>query len=394
MKNRNSWIFFCFYMIVSLILAVPLFSINDEKKENQDEEKGFEFTPVTEVKCTSVKNQARTGTCWSFSTTSFIEAELIRMGKDNLDLSEMFNVRHTYPLKARNYVRLHGNITFGQGSLFQDVLNVIRKEGFVPESVYSGQVIGETRHNHNELFAALRGFLDGIIKTRKLTPVWPQAVEALLDTYLGPLPGDFVYKGKKFTARSFAHSTGFKSDDYVELTSYTHHPFYSRFALEIPDNWARNQAYNLPLDEMMAVLDHALNKGYTVAWDGDTSEKSFLHKKGVALLPLKDWDDRTKEERKKIGDAPETEKKVSQELRQQYFDNYTSQDDHLMHITGRARDQNGTKYYITKNSWGEKENPFNGFLHMSESYARAKTVSILVHKDAVPQRIAKKLKQQ
>ncbi|KAA3660319.1 MAG: aminopeptidase [Calditrichaeota bacterium] len=364
---------------------------SDEKKDSEDKKDGFQFTPVIELQCTPVKNQARTGTCWSFATTSFVEAELMRMKKGSLDLSEMFNVRHTYPLKARNYVRLHGNATLGQGSLFQDALRVISQQGFVPESAYSGQVIDEKHHNHSELFTGLNGFLDSIIKTRKLTPVWPQAVESLLDTYLGPLPGEFTYEGKKYTAKSFAEKTGFNPGDYVELTSYTHHPFYSQFALEIPDNWARNQSHNVPLDELVDVLENALERGYTVGWDGDTSERSFIHKKGVAFLPLKEWDDRTKEERNTIGDAPEAEKDVTQSMRQRYFDNYTSKDDHLMHITGIAKDQNGTKYYITKNSWGEKESKYDGFLHMSESYVRAKTVSILVHKDAIPDNLMKKL---
>jgi bleomycin hydrolase len=381
-------------VVLVLCLGVPGFGIADEEKEEKEEKKGFVFTPERTIRCTSVKNQAQTGTCWAFATNSFLEAELIRLGTGDHDLSEMFIVRHVYPRKALRFVRLHGNATLGPGSLANDALRVLREVGVVPEEVYDGKFAGQSRHNHGEMDAVVHGVLTAVVsnKGNTLSPAWPDALEGVLDAYLGKPPQEFTVGDQTFTPKSYAEHLGLDADDYVEFTSFTHHPFYTQFAVEIPDNWAGNLYWNVPLNELMRVMDRALEMGYTVAWDGDVSEESFRHKKGVATLPLKEWADRTKEEKEAIGDEPEPELQVTQEIRQRHFDNYASTDDHLMHVVGTARDQQGTRYYVMKNSWGTLDSEFEGRLHMSEAYVRSKTVSIMVHRDAVPEELAEKLK--
>ncbi len=362
-------------------------------RETEGEPQGFQFTILKQLEATSVKNQAKTGTCWSFATSSFLESELLRMGKGRYDLSEMFVVRHIYPQKALNYVRRHGNTTFGAGSLSGDLLRTVAEYGVVPEFVYDGKFVGYSRHNHAEMDAVLKAMLDAVIANqgKRLSPAWPKAVDAVLDAYLGEVPEKFAYNGKTYTPKSFAAELGIKPTEYIELTSFTHHPFYSEFALEIPDNWANNRYYNVPLDEFMNALNHALENGYTVGWDGDVSEKEFNKKEGVAILPLIDWEEKTEAEQEQTCKTPEPEKEVTPELRQQYFENYATTDDHLMHITGIATDQNGTRYYITKNSWGTKDRGHDGYVYMSEAYVRAKTVSILMHRNALPENLGKRL---
>ncbi len=357
---------------------------------------GFKISQDKNIKTTPVKNQAHTGTCWSFSTISFAETELLRMGKEPLNLSEMFIVRKNYPRKAERYIRLHGNMSFGAASLSGDVMYVIRKHGIVPESVYSGKPDGQSTYDNKEMDAVLNASLDAIIskKGRRLSRVWPKAIDGILDAYLGRIPESFSFNGKSYTPKTFAEELGFDPDSYIELTSYSHHPFYNTFSLEVPDNWSLNKYLNVPLDEFMSVIDHAIQNGYSLAWDGNTSENfehSFSQKKGIAILPLKEWEDRTKEEQDKICESPEPEKEVTQELRQESFDNFSSADDHLMHITGTAYDQNGTKYYKAKNSWGQKESKYEGFIYLSESYVRAKTISIMIHKEALLNQIVQQL---
>ncbi len=375
-------------MARSLFLSVLLVVLASTAAA-QDEAR-FEFDVVTRIETTPVKDQARTGTCWSFATTSFIETELIRMGKDPVDLSEMFFVRVTYPQKAANYVRLHGKTVFGPGSLGQDVLRAIRRYGMVPESVYPGRRYGAERHDHSELHRVLAASMDALIDGRRLSPVWNDAVSGILDAYLGAMPGEFSRNGRRYTPESFAAAYGVTPDRYVELTSFTHHPFDTWFALEIPDNWARNLSYNVPLDELMGVIDNALENGYSVAWDGDVSERSFCHDRGVALWPQTGWEARSGAEREMLCRAPETELEVTQEVRQVGFDDYTSSDDHLMHIVGIARDQNGKRYYITKNSWGVT-GLRDGYVYMSEAYVRAKTITVLVHREALPRDLRERL---
>ena len=363
--------------------------------KNQEE---FKFTIIKELKRTGVKNQATSSTCWSFSTISFIESELLRMGNEPMNLSEMFVVRKTYPRKARQYVRMHGAIRFGATSLAGDTLHVVRKHGLVPEGVYDGKFISESRHNHMEMDAVLKGILDAIIskKGTHLSNVWPKTIESVLDIYLGEMPENFEFGNKTHTPRSFADQLSINPDDYIEVSSFSHHDFNKKFVLQVPDNWGYNQYLNLELKEFMEIIDHAIENGFSLVWDGDITENSFKQKLGIATLPSKEWDQRTSEERAIICKIPEPEKKpeeVTQEVRQESYDNYKTTDDHLMHIIGLAEDQNGTKFYKAKNSWGAKSNKYGGYIYMSESYMRSKTVSVMLHKDGLPPKIAKLLKQ-
>ena len=262
--------------------------------------------------------------------------------------------------------------------------------GFVPEAAYPGRRYGAELHDHSELHGLLRGALEALVENRAITPVWPDAVAGILDAYLGAVPGGFDVGGRRYTPRSFLEASGFDPGDYVEFTWFTHHPFYSWFALEIPDNWAHNRSYNVSLDELMATLDRALERGFSVAWDGDVSERSFCHAKGVALWPTKEWDERSEVQKREICDRPEPEARVGSESRQRMFDDHMSSDDHLMHIVGTASDQNGTRYYITKNSWGPT-GARDGYVYMSEPYVRAKTISILLHRDALPAALERRL---
>ena len=381
--------------VLTLIWGLGLAARADQPEPEKSEQKdpGFVFTPEITVRCTSIKNQAKTNTCWSFASASFVESELLRMGKGEHDLSEMFVVRYTYPLKAQRFVRLHGSTTLAGGSLAADALRIYREYGAAPEFVYDGKYAGQSRHNHAEMDEVIHAMLKAVVANRgaSLNPAWPAALEGVLDAYLGQVPASFNYEGKTFSPREFADWLGFQPDDYVEFTSYLHHPFYQQVNLEVPDNWAGNRYWNVPLDQLMEIMMGALQQGYTVAWDGDVSEKSFKHKLGVAILPQRDWDDRTSDEQDKICQQPEPEMEVTQQLRQQQFDNYLSTDDHLMHLTGTARDQNGTLYFVVKNSWGTLDSEYGGFVHLSDAYVRAKTISIMVHRDVVPRHLAARL---
>lgn len=367
---------------------------------------GYQFTEIATVPATPVKNQASTGTCWCFATTSFMESELLRMGKGAYDLSEMFIVRQKYMNQLQdNYLR-HGQGNIGQGSLSHTFKRAFDQVGIVPEEVYTGINYDSDRHSHGEMVKYLQAIAETAVKLKKRSPQYDALINSLFDAYLGKLPEKFTYQGKEYTPKTFAASLGLNMDDYIELTSFTHHPYYTKFDVEVRDNWEHQLMYNLPLDELMETTDYALQNGYSVCWDGDVSEKGFSFKNGVAINPeikkVEDYSttDRARfekmDEKERLEEAfkfaqPFPEVKVTPEVRQQGFENFVTTDDHLMHLTGLAKDQNGTKYYITKNSWGTERNAFGGYLNMSESYVRAKTIYILVHKDAIPKAIKQKL---
>lgn len=367
---------------------------------------GYEFTTVVSHKATPVKDQSSTGTCWCFATASFMESELLRMGKGEYDLSEMFIVRQKYMNQMEdNYLR-RGKGNIGEGSLAHTFKNAYKQVGIVPEEAYSGLIDGNKEHNHGALSRYFKALVDANIASKKRTPQYYALINNLFDTYLGKLSKKFTYKGKEYTPQSFTESLGLNMDDYIELTSFTHKPYYEMFSPEVPDNWENQPMYNLPLDELIETIDYALNKGYTVCWDGDVSEQGFSFKNGIAINPqVEDVKDYSTTDRARFEKMPKYQRmdevfkfehpypeiNVTPEIRQDGYEKFVTTDDHLMHITGIVKDQNGTKYYITKNSWGAESNKSGGYLNMSESYVRAKTICVMVHKDSLPKELKKKL---
>lgn len=373
-----------------------------------DSVKGFQFKDIHTVKTTSVKDQNKSGTCWCFSGTSFFEDEIMRLGGDSLDLSEMFTVYNCYKDKADRYVRYYGQTNFAPGGSLIDVAYVWDRYGAMPETAYNGLGYGEDKHVHGELDGILEAMLKVIVKkpNKKISTAWRNALEGVLDAYLGVIPATFTYNGKTYTPKSFAESLPVKTADYVALSSFTHHPFYSDFVLEVPDNWLSGRYTNLPLDELKSVVDNALANGYPVAWAADVSEGGFKWKEGVALMPkgkdegdmdgteLSRWvklSDKERLEDKYKFDGPVEEITVTQEMRQDMFDSQETTDDHGMEIVGIAEDQNGNRYYKVKNSWDTNQ-VYGGFIYVSEPFFLAKTMGIYLHKDAVPAKIAKKIK--
>lgn len=365
---------------------------------------GFVFTTVKEIPVTSVKNQNRSSTCWSFSALGFLEAELLRRGKGEYNLSEMFVVHHTMIDRAVRYVRLHGDSSFSPGGSFEDALYCMRTYGLVPQEVMPGILYGDSLPVHTELDAVAGAYVDAIAKgkLKKLSPVWKNGLTGIYDAYLGAYPEKFVYKGKEYTPGTFVRSLGLNAEDYVSLTSFTHHPFYTEFAIEIQDNWRNALSWNLPQDELMAVIDNAVANGYTVAWGSDVSETGFT-RNGIAVLPDMDRPDLTgsdmarwtglsaDDKRKEATSKPGPEKEVTPEMRQAGFDNWETTDDHGMLIYGIATDQNGKEYYMVKNSWGT-DNKYKGAWYASKAFVAYKTINILVHRDAIPKEIAGKIR--
>ena len=370
-----------------------------------------EFTVVKENPITSIKNQAQAGTCWCYSSLAFIESELLRMGKGEYDFSEMFLVHNTYLDRADKAVRTHGDVSFAQGGSFYDVIYGMEKFGLVPEAeMRPGVMYGKELSNHNELSAVSDAVVAAIAEGNHRSlqvdpngqPLWKKAIEAIHDIYLGVRPEKFTYNGKEYTPKSFYDSLGLNAEDYVSLTSYTHHPFYESFVLEIPDNWRWAKSYNLPIDELMEVFDNAIMNGYTIAWGSDVSEKGFT-RMGTAVLPeevngtdlqgsdMAKWLKMSEAERKNTpAPMPVNQKWCTQEERQIAYDNWETTDDHGMQIFGIAKDQNGTEYYMVKNSWGEA-GTYKGIWYASKAFVRYKTMNIIVNKNAIPKDIRKKL---
>ncbi len=394
-------------ILVSALAVICAMSSGYAKdKKSTTAEEGYVFTPVKELKITPIKNQNRSGTCWCFSSIAFLESELLRMGKGEYDLSEMFIVSKNYKDKGEKYVRLHGQLNYGQGGAFEDVLQAWKDYGIVPESVMKGLEYGEENHVHGEIEAFSKAYLDAVVKNpnKKLSPVWKKGFDGIIDAYLGVAPEKFTYNGKEYTPKSFAAELGINPDDYVSLTSYTHHPFYSQFPVEVEDNWRWATSYNLPIDELMQVFDNAINTGYSIAWGSDVSEKGFT-RSGIAVMPdieamersgsdQDHWLGLSKSEKdaeiKKMIEKPCKEIEVTQEMRQEAYDNYETTDDHGMQIYGIAKDQTGKKFYMVKNSWGT-DNKYKGTWYASETFVKYKTMNIVVHKDALPKAIKDKL---
>jgi len=400
-------------LIITLFLAGMFFvqaQISKEKTFTNVKDSKYQFTIVKHLDVTPVKDQNRTGTCWSFSGLSFLESELLRKGKGTYNLSEMWIARNAYLGKARNYLLMDGYLNFGEGGEFHDIPWVVSRYGLVPEYAYPGKIYGGNKHNHAELHAVLTGMLKALKKkpqNHKLTQSWQKAYTEVLDAYLGQVPDnteDFTFEadGKTYTPKTFAKHLDLNMDDYVELTSFTHHPYYKAYTMELPDNWQLHQAYNIPLDELLEVADGAIMKGYTFAWGADVSEKGFSHRKGLAIVPE---DERSVQDKKstelffkengeKIPNAfyqPVKEKIVTPEERQKAYENGETTDDHGMHIVGIVKDQKGNKYFVVKNSWGTRYNELNGYFLASYPYFRYKTIDVFVHKDALPKKLRQKL---
>lgn len=387
------------------VLSFSVYAQKDDKKKS--EAKGFKFTDEVVVKTTPVKDQYRSGTCWSFAATALLESELLRMGKGEYDLSEMYFVRSNYHDKAVNYVRFQGKVNFAGGGSFADVLCAFAKYGALPEEAYKGLEYGESNHVHGELDDVAHAYVEGVLRNgnRRLSTAWLRGFDGILDAYLGSVPMQFMYKGVKYTPESFTKSLGINASDYVGFTSFTHHPFYEKFILEIPDNWRRNSDFNVPLEEMIEVIDNSLRNGYAVGWGSDVSESGFIYKKGFAIVPSDNAEELANSEELKWADmsvskqrarleeinGPVTQKKITQAMRQEAFDRQETTDDHGMLIVGIAKDQKGNKYYKVKNSWDDS-GVYGGYFYASEEFVKYKTTDIMVHRNAVPKAISKKLK--
>ena len=346
----------------------------------------YEFKEIRRLSTTPVKSQDQTGTCWAFSSASFLESEVLRLGRGETNLSEMFVVRHIYRLKCENYVRRQGTAQLGEGGLAHDLLNAVAAYGIMPESAYPGRKDSSKPLNHSQLEKNLKDLCNDAVakgKTGKLTPTWLVRLDSLLDAEFGAVPPTFTLDGTVYTPVSYRDYLGLRPDDYVTVTSFTHHPFYSSFILEVPDNWSNGTFYNLPINELMRCLNNSLEQGYTVEWDADVSNMGFSAGNGIAIVPEKDWKDRSAAERQNAFKIWEPEKAVTQEYRQQQFDNQITTDDHLMHIVGMLDETHSGSYYVVKNSWGEISD-LKGFVDVSENYIRLNTVSFTVHKNALP----------
>jgi len=371
-------------------------------------QEGYRFTVIKNNPITSIKNQASSSTCWSFSAIGFLESELIKNGKGEYDLSEMYIVRRNYSDKAQKYIRLNGFLNFAQGGAFSDVIGTLDEYGMIPEQDMTGLNYGEIRHKHGELEAGLTGYLKGIVENLngRISTAWINGFNGILDAYLGIIPQKFTYEEKEYTPQSFASYLGLYSKDYVSITSFTHHPFYSKFAIEIPDNWRWAESYNVPLDEMMKIIDNAIESGYTIAWGTDISEVGFT-RNGIGAIPDMEasenigsdqahWlglrqADKDKEMKDRVDIGPVKELEITQEIRQAAFDNQETTDDHGMQIYGIANDQNRTRYYMVKNSWGET-GKYQGIWYVSEAYVKYKTINFYVNKKAIPKDMINKLK--
>lgn len=372
-----------------ILITIAIFAITTSFYAQKDtfvktqipNDQKYSFTTVVDIEASAVKSQGNTGTCWSFSASSFLESEIYRNTGELIDISEMYNVRHTYPKKAWNYVMRQGKIQFSEGGLAHDVMNSVATNGLVPESAYSGLLNNSTKHNHSKIIPELKKVLDEYIKNDKKSavPNWRIAVDSILDNHLGKVNNNFMYNGVYYNPESFLKMTKVNTNDYITLTSFTHQPYNSKFVLNIPDNFSNGTFYNISLDQLVKQADNALKKGYTLAFDCDVSEKTFSAKYGVAVIP------KNIENNSKALTYIVEESTITPEYRQQEFENYNTTDDHLMHIVGIVKDQNDNEYYKVKNSWGSTGDRIGngGYVYLSKAFFKLKTISIMVHKDGL-----------
>jgi aminopeptidase C len=392
----------------ALMAMIALSASAAKKKEADKNANKPVFTTIKEIPVTSMKDQNRSGTCWDYSTISFFEAEILKATGKSYDLCESFVANKTYMERAIQVVRYHGDCQFAQGGSAEDVLATMKTHGIVPEGTmpFPGSLYGDSLNNFNEFFSLLEPYVEAISKSsaKKISNQWKVGLQGILDAYLGKCPEEFTFEGKKYTPKSFMASLGINLNDYVSITSYTHHPFYTAFAVEVQDNWRFPLSYNVPMDEMMQIIDNAIDNGYTVAWGGDVSEEGFTRqglayavdsKAAVSLAgsDMAKWLKLDKQKKTNIIDSigctvPEIV--PTQQLRQDRFDNWELTDDHGMHIYGVAKDQNGKEYYMVKNSWGETGD-YKGTWYMTKAFIAANTMDFLVNKNAIPKEIRKKL---
>ena len=349
----------------------------------------FNFFSEKSIQTTPVKDQNKTNTCWCFSSLSFLESELLNNGQGEFCLSPMSIVRQTYLAKARQYVRMHGEVNFAGGGSNHDVIDAMKSYGILPQAIYSGLKPGETKYNHFAMDSALLKYVEMTVERKKLDPHWIAGFEKIMDNFMGVPPDTFTYQGRNYTPRTFAQALQLNLDDYVVFTSFTHHPFYEKFVLEVPDNWRFSEVYNVPLDDLMAIIDASIEKEHTVAWAADITEHGFMYYKGLAIMPELDENQATKDDWQVAMKQPGKELNATQELRQMQFDDFSTTDDHGMQIAGIARDQTGKKYYYVKNSWGSSNN-FKGYIYASENYVKLKTTSVMINKNALPLSIRNK----
>lgn len=394
--------------IIFAAMSLMAFAQNDSTEVKKDTAEGWQFTTVDSVGITRVKDQNRSGTCWAFSTLGFLESEVLRIKGKEIEFAPMYVVSKTLMDRATYTVRMYMEPNYAEGGSAYDVIYCMEHYGLVPKEAMPGIRYGWSEADSLPVFTELskvaKGYIGGLKGIKKLSPVWKEGLQAIYDTYLGACPEEFEYEGKKYTPQNWVKSLGLNAEDYVSITSYTHHPFYEKFALEVPDNWRMDQMYNVPMEEMMRIIDNAIANGYTLAWAADVSEVGFT-RKGIGVVPDEDhgaditgsdmakWvgmkADQKKEELTK---KPLPEKTITQEMRQNAFDSWETTDDHGMQIFGTAHDQNGKRYYMVKNSWGTMRSDYKGIWYISEAFMQYKTNDILVHKDAIPKDIRKKLK--
>lgn len=360
--------------------------------QGKDVQKYYQIKPIFALGVTDVKDQGHSGTCWSYTGASFLESEMMKKKKQPVDLSEIYTARKVYLEKAINYLRMHGALTWGDGGELHDIINIYRKYGAVPQSIYTGLINGATVNNFNEMQKDLEGYLKGIVESEKVPADWKEVFEQKMDTYLGAVPKTFLYNGKMYDPKSFAKEVvGLEDEKYIEMLSVEHKPKYQNTLMAVPDNWSYDYAFNVNMEDLIRTIDYALKKGYTVGWEADVSEKFFSWQNGLAIVPEKDFESLSPAEQENYYHTYWKEKTITPQLRQEAFDNYQTLDDHSMHIVGLAKDQTGKEYYIVKNSWGT-ENDNKGYLYASKDYVRYKTIAILVNQKGAPKDLVKKFK--